>query len=100
MFVGLPYRFLSSDGFCAIDIVPNPGSVSDRASLWEIKQAAFACISKCVQGYPSTGGIVRDIGLKNKLAVIVRSYVPEVQCAASAAAAPVLGSCQKILDTE
>lgn len=72
---GLPYRFLSSDGFCAIDIVSKPGAISDRASLWEIKQAAFQIIAQCAQGNPSTGGIVRQIGIKNKLAVIVRPYV-------------------------
>ena len=32
-------------------------------------------IAKCAQGNPSTGGIVREIGSRNKLAVIVRPYV-------------------------
>ena len=99
MIVGLPYRFLSPDGFCAIDIVSKPGATSERASLWEVKQGAFACIAKCVQGNPSTGGIARNIGNKNKLAVIVRSYAPKVQCASSPGTAPILGSCSRLLDT-
>ena len=38
---GLPYRFLSADGLCAIDVVAKPGATSDRASLWEVKQATL-----------------------------------------------------------
>ncbi|MCJ1452682.1 hypothetical protein MMC28_003025 [Mycoblastus sanguinarius] len=97
--VKLPFRILSYDGFCAVDIVHKKGAISDYASGLEVHTAAQRVLNGCVKsGAPNEGGYVGSVGQSGNLVVIVRLYTPVVRCMGDSRSAPPRGSCQKVLD--
>ncbi|KAF6231455.1 hypothetical protein HO173_010416 [Letharia columbiana] len=83
----LPYRYLSDDGLCAIDIDHMIKVVLDTATNHEISAAAKSILDKCVlrdepkkQGNTPIGGYRNYIGRKKGLGISVSSYSPHVKC--------------------
>ncbi|CAF9927191.1 hypothetical protein IMSHALPRED_007149 [Imshaugia aleurites] len=96
--VKLPKRYISLSGLCIIEPRVKNGKSSARASLQEVESAAAYIIDECVNGEPSQGGELHNIGGDNNLNIIVEKYEPQVQC--SGAVSPsLLSSCQNIVDT-
>ena len=98
----LPYRILSTDGRCAIDISKKADAISDQISPSHMKAIARSLISVCVTVQPNTGGVWRNIGKRGNLALRVTSYRPNVHC--SEETTPTTSSlafksnCREILD--
>lgn len=47
--VVLPFRFISLDGLCTLEIAHTGLGTSDRASPLDLKRAAFTLIDGCVE---------------------------------------------------
>ncbi len=61
--VQLPRRFSSFDGTCVVDIFHRAGAVSDTADSRQIRFAALAVFTKCVEeDHMWSGGYTRDVG--------------------------------------
>lgn len=61
--VGLPRRWISSDGKCAVEPALAPGATTARASLEDVAVAAFVVMKNCIERRePSSGGLARNIG--------------------------------------
>lgn len=82
--VQLPYRFLSADGLCAIDIEVGLGKSWDLSNWAEISEKAKLLVDRCVLLVPNRrhtmGGIIGNVGIEGKLSIVVRSYVSDVTC--------------------
>ena len=77
----LPFRILSSDGLCALDISHRAGVDMDYITPSELKAQANVLVEVCVKTPPNEGGVVSNIGQNGNLAVRVTSYRPNVHCA-------------------
>ncbi|KAM0802355.1 hypothetical protein BDR22DRAFT_887592 [Usnea florida] len=73
----LPYRYLSDDGFCAIDVDRMAHYDSDTATNHDISTAAKSVLDKCVFrdvtrkiGYESVGGIQPGVGPYQALLIL------------------------------
>lgn len=93
----LPYRILSPDGLCAIDISHRAKILSDQISASELRQSVELVIEICVKGKPNEGGVVSNIGKNGNLAVRVMPYKPSVRCGHPLSAPPI-ANCKLILD--
>lgn len=82
--VQLPYRFLSTDGLCAIDIEVVSGKSSDVSDWAEISEKAQQLVDRCVLLVPNfrhtMGGSIRNVGSDGNLIIVLRSYVADVTC--------------------
>ena len=101
--VGLPKRFLSDDGLCAIDIVAKRDSerelrAGDSAKNIEVAQAAMVLIDQCVLN-AGHGGYYNGFSSGNLLTVIVRRYEPEAVCDDTPQLAPYPQFCERVLQT-
>lgn len=94
----LPYRYLSRDGLCAIDIAHASGIESDVIAPIDLKQAAEIIIRVCVSGKPSEGGLLTGLGMNKGLSMRVVPYIPNVSCGPDASGPPWI-SCREVLDT-
>lgn len=79
--VPLPYRVLSPDGLCAIDIKEHQGAKWDSATWAEISVKASEVVDYCVRLHSQKlGGSIGGVGAKGALSVAVKSYKPDVTC--------------------
>ncbi|CAF9942793.1 MAG: hypothetical protein HETSPECPRED_008329, partial [Heterodermia speciosa] len=101
----LPYRFLSADGLCAIDLERGAGGgvEADIITWSSIRDAALGIIVDCVTNsrgssrqFSGLGGTIRGLGRSHLVNVVLRSYEPEVHCYDREYLDPVL-RCQKTL---
>lgn len=61
--VGLPRRWISPDGKCAVEPALAPDATTARASLEDVGVAAFVVLRNCMdRREPSSGGVARNIG--------------------------------------
>lgn len=61
--VGLPRRWISPDGKCAVEPALAPDNTTARASLEDVAVAAFVVMKNCIERRePSWGGLARNIG--------------------------------------
>lgn len=99
--IGLPRRFMSADGICAIQPFVVPGKVSAHVSPLNAYSATAAVIQRCVGGNPSQGGQVRSFEGDNNLAVTVSEYDPhlwsgKVHCSGSTGGPGIIASCNNL----
>ncbi|KAL8734994.1 MAG: hypothetical protein Q9166_001119 [cf. Caloplaca sp. 2 TL-2023] len=96
----LPFRYLSHDGLCAVDLAHASGVLSDVVAPIDLKIATRIVISTCVlakPGEPNTGGLLTGLGQNKALALRVVSYKPEVTCGPEGSGPPWV-SCRHIID--
>ena len=93
----LPFRILSSNGLCAIDISHRANIWSDKITASELKLNAGILIDVCVKGTPNQGGVISNIGDDGNLAVRVTPYRPTVYCDPPGSNPP-WADCRTIID--
>ncbi|KAL8820068.1 MAG: hypothetical protein Q9191_007594 [Dirinaria sp. TL-2023a] len=96
-----PIRYLSDDGFCAIDITLS--MKRDRTSLgWDVttglglSERADELIDDCVK-FLGQGGAMKDYSQNEEIVVVIRPYEPRVECELSPDGAPLLKACDNAL---
>ncbi|KAL8820711.1 MAG: hypothetical protein Q9223_001134 [Gallowayella weberi] len=98
----LPFRYLSVDGRCAVDIAHTAGIQTDIIAPIEIKIATRLVISTCVvatkRGEANTGGLLTGLGRNQALAIRVMSSKPNTTCGPEDSAPP-WESCRDIIDS-
>lgn len=77
--IALPFRWISSDGRCIIDVLIKDSSPSANVSYSELRTAANLLSFHCVNRR-SQGGIVTGLGDGLHVDLIMASYVPDVYC--------------------
>ena len=79
-----PYRFLSADGLCAIDVSVSPGGDHDTAQWTEISTKAKSVLDACVMENPgtrqTTGGAISHVGKNGNLYIKLSDYKADVTC--------------------
>ena len=93
----LPFRYLSADGLCAVDLSHASGVISDTVAPGDLKEAARVLIDVCVAGKPSEGGLMTGLGQNKGLALRVVRYKPSVTCGPADTGPPWI-TCTHILD--
>ncbi|KAL8686395.1 MAG: hypothetical protein Q9218_007136 [Villophora microphyllina] len=79
--IWLPYRLISGNGVCTIDIVKKGTADFEVTSGAELSRATWKLINKCVRDEGGRGGVASNIGRSATLGIILRSYNPtQVQC--------------------
>lgn len=94
----LPFRYLSHDGLCAIDVSHVAGIDFDTITPIDLKEAADALIAVCVAGLPSIGGIATGLGVNQGLLMRVVPYRPNVYCGPKDTGPPWV-TCRHIIDS-
>ena len=95
--VNLPFRYLSRDGLCAIDISHRRDLNFETISPIELKEAAAIMIQICVSGQPSIGGITTGLGVNKGLSMRVVPYRPNVYCGPPDSGPPWI-TCRRVID--
>lgn len=95
--VPLPFRFLSRDGLCAIDVSHKAGTLFDTIIPTVMKLNVEALLNICVKGTPNQGGVATNIGENGALSVRMTPYRPNVHCEGPNTGPPPR-TCRKILD--
>ena len=94
----LPFRIMGDRALCFFEgtLIRSEAGIA-HASLHQFRLAASALISKCAKGGKSEswGGIAKNIGGDNNLAVTLSVYRPAVRC--RGAFGPEWSSCRDIL---
>ncbi|KAL8752725.1 MAG: hypothetical protein Q9199_005541 [Rusavskia elegans] len=93
----LPFRYLSHDGLCAIDLAHATGVMSDTIAPVDLKVAVRLLISICVAQAPNQGGLLTGLGQNKALALRIMPYRPTVTCGPDDSGPPWL-SCRDIVD--
>ena len=93
----LPFRYLSRDGLCAVDISHTQGVDSDEIAPADLKRAARYIIDVCVTGSPNEGGLVTGLGKNGHLSMRVVPYKPTVECGPEGGGPPWM-TCRDIID--
>ena len=93
----LPFRYLSHDGLCAIDIAHTAGVLFDTITPLAVKEAAKLLIDICVAVPPSQGGLLTGLGVNGNLALRVVRYQPSVFCGPEESGPPWI-TCRHIID--
>lgn len=98
--VGLPKRYLSSDGTCYIEPMQLRSDTIAYVKPAEAGIAAAYVIRQCVGGGPAQGGVTNNLRSGDDLAVRVAKFVPRVVCSALPypREAMVLNACGAIVD--
>ena len=101
--VGLPLRYLSDDGLCAIDIRAKYDSdpflkIADSAENIEVSQAAKVVLDHCVQE-KRLGGSILGFSRRDLLVVEVTSYEPKAICDHAGLEPPFEPFCRKVLQS-
>ena len=94
----LPFRYLSHDGRCAIDLSHAQGVTFDTIAPSDLKEAAESIIAICIFGQPNLGGIATGLGVNKGLLMRIVPYRPSVYCGPKGTAPPWI-TCRHILDT-
>jgi len=79
----LPFRWLSSDGLCAIDLSHRNGVLGDWIKPVELRPIVRVLLDVCVRGSPNEGGLANNVGEKGDLLLRVVKYRPTVTCGAT-----------------
>jgi hypothetical protein len=79
----LPFRWLSSDGLCAIDLGHRKGVLGDWIKPVELRPIVRVLLDVCVRGSPNEGGLANNVGEKGDLLLRVVKYRPTVTCVAT-----------------
>ncbi|KAI4127650.1 MAG: hypothetical protein LQ338_003098 [Usnochroma carphineum] len=93
----LPFRYLSLDGLCAIDLSHAAGVISDSIVPAELNDAALLVYQICLSGTPNEGGLATGLGVNRGLALRVVPYRPSVTCGPDGSGPP-WKTCRGILD--
>ena len=101
--VGLPLRYLSDDGLCAIDIRAKYDNdpvlkIPDLAENIEVSQAAKVVLDRCVQE-KRVGGSILGFSRRDLLVVVMTSYEPKAVCDHAAFEPPFQPFCKKVLQS-
>ena len=101
--VGLPLRYLSDDGLCAIDIRAKYDKdpvlkIPDLAENVEVSQAAKVVLDHCVQE-KRLGGSILGFSQRDLLVLVVTSYEPKAICDHAALEPPFEPFCKKVLQS-
>lgn len=101
--VGLPVRYLSDDGLCAIDIRAKHVSeaqfaTGDSARNIEVSEAAKVVLDLCVR-IRHQGGTVTGFSQRGLLAVVIMKYEPKAVCEALPEEIPFVPFCERVLQT-
>ncbi|KAM0801787.1 hypothetical protein BDR22DRAFT_167879 [Usnea florida] len=99
--VGLPLRYLSGDGLCAIDIRSKSDNdpqlkTADLAKNSEVSQAAKVVLDRCVREQ-RIGGSVLGFSRRNLLVLVMRSYEPKAVCDHASLEPPFEPFCRKVV---
>ncbi|KAK4691823.1 hypothetical protein P7C71_g5261, partial [Lecanoromycetidae sp. Uapishka_2] len=95
--IPLPFRFLSNDGLCAVDLSLKAGTAFDTAIPTTMKLNAEAVLNICVKGSPNQGGVATNLGENGALSIRMTPYRPNVQCEGPGTGPPPM-TCRRILD--
>ena len=93
----LPFRYLSHDGLCAIDLSHVAGVEFDTIAPNDLKIAAESIIAICIYGQPNIGGIATGLGVNKGLLMRIVPYRPSVYCGPKGTAPPWI-TCRHVLD--
>lgn len=93
----LPFRYLSQDGRCAIDVSHAADTTFDTIIPAELKETAAVIIQICITGNPDIGGIATGLGVNKGLALRIVPYRPTVFCGPEGSGPP-RASCRRIID--
>lgn len=93
----LPFRYLSHDGLCAVDVSHVAGMDFDTIAPNDLKEAARSLVAICVSGQPNIGGMVTGLGVNKGLILRITPYRPSVLCGPQDSGAPWV-SCRHIID--
>ncbi|KAL8813941.1 MAG: hypothetical protein Q9223_006801 [Gallowayella weberi] len=74
-----PFLFASADGRCSLEVFQTDAT-EHVEDISELKAAAEIMFSRCVLNGGRQGSIARNLGLSQKLGLIMRSYEPRVTC--------------------
>ena len=101
--VGLPFRFLSEDGLCAIDIRATRESetllaLGDPAKNIEVSEAAKLVLDQCVS-IRHQGGSITGFSQRDLLTLIITKYEPKAVCEPSPEEIPFIPFCERVLQT-
>ena len=99
--VGLPLRYLSDDGLCAIDIRSKYDNdpelkMADLAKNIEVSQAAKVVLDRCVREQ-RMGGSISGFSRRNLLVLVMTSYEPKAICDHASFEPPFEPFCRKVL---
>lgn len=99
--MGLPIRYLSEDGLCAIDIRAQRGArlvTGDSATNIEVSEAAKTVLDDCVQER-GKGGSISGFSRREFLVIIITKYEPKAVCEPPPEEIPFVPFCEKVLQT-
>ena len=101
--VGLPLRYLSDDGLCAIDIRTKYDhdpvlKIPDLAENIEVSQAAKVVLDRCVQE-KLLGGSILGFSQRDLLVLVVTPYEPKAVCDHASSEPPFEPFCKKVLQS-
>ncbi|KAL8784957.1 MAG: hypothetical protein Q9195_008823 [Heterodermia aff. obscurata] len=93
----LPFRYLSHDGLCALDVSHLAGLEFDTIAPSDLKEAAESLIVICVFGKPNIGGVATGLGVNKGILLRIVPYRPSVYCGPPGTAPPWI-TCRQVLD--
>ncbi|CAF9912602.1 MAG: hypothetical protein HETSPECPRED_000984 [Heterodermia speciosa] len=93
----LPFRYLSHDGLCAIDVSHIVGLEFDTIAPSDLKEAAESIIVVCIFGQPNIGGIATGLGVNKGISMRIVPYRPSVYCGPEGTGPPWI-TCRHIID--
>ncbi|KAL6717971.1 GTPase-activating protein S13 [Lecanora helva] len=96
-FETLPWRFVSSDGSCAIEIGTNVPMGQDNASYSSVIGAAWQLYVTCAR--KRKDGVVKNLGLQGKLNVTMEQYKPNVGCGDPESVPASVAACSELVRT-
>ncbi|KAL8941794.1 MAG: hypothetical protein Q9216_002032 [Gyalolechia sp. 2 TL-2023] len=97
---GTPYRILSNDGLCAIDFESNSNNYIDVVRAHDLADAGRRLLAECY-AENKQGGIVRRLGDREHINMILHTYSPNVRCSAPGSAfSPTFPDCNTITDSQ
>ena len=93
----LPFRWLSLDGRCAIDLGIKNGALSDVIRPADLKQMVRLLLNVCVRRRPNEGGMAINLGENGNLLVRIVKSKWAVTCGAEHSGPP-WQTCRPVID--
>ena len=99
--LGIPIRYLSDDGRCAIDITNRRDydaalAGGDSATDFDVSEAAKTVLDRCVAAR-LRGGSIRGFSQRDQLLVTVTKYESRAVCEPTSEAIPFAPFCEEVL---